>query len=373
MGEAKKLYGVFGAPPRDLVVPPGNARQLSPLFPGAAPLAALDAGSLAGLTMLAPPGTIERRRALALALRALAPAGELIALAPKDKGGSRIAKELKTFGCEVQESVKHHYRICSCRKPEALSGLDAAIAEGAMRFDDDLGLYTQPGLFSWNSIDPGSNLLLEVLPPLAGVGADFGCGYGLLARKILTSAKVERLTLVDLDGRAVEASRHNVSDPRANFLWADVRHGNPALRDLDFVVMNPPFHDGGTEDRKLGAAFIERAAASLRPGGMCWLVANRHLPYEAVIATLFETVKLVVDAKGFKVYTAQKALKSQATPSKRGKDKPPKRDKPPREERRAKRYDPNADTGDFDLEAFMREQNAREPTSAKPSKGKGKR
>ena len=36
-----------------------------------------------------------------------------------------------------------------------------------------------------------------------------------------------------------------------------------ALQDLDFVVMNPPFHDGGTEDRSLGEAFIRRAAAVL--------------------------------------------------------------------------------------------------------------
>ena len=70
--------------------------------------------------------------------------------------------------------------------------------------------------------------------------------------------------------------------------------------------MNPPFHDGGIEDKTLGQRFIQRAAESLRNGGSCWLVANRHLPYEAVLAPLFRQVKLVVEVDGFKIYEAVK-------------------------------------------------------------------
>ena len=58
---------------------------------------------------------------------------------------------------------------------------------------------------------------------------------------------------------------------------------------LDFVVMNPPFHDGGAEDRLLGQTFIRQAAIMLRRGGLLWVVANRHLPYEAVLGELFRT------------------------------------------------------------------------------------
>ena len=38
-------------------------------------------------------GTLERRYALALILRALKPGAPLTALAPKEKGGSRLGKE----------------------------------------------------------------------------------------------------------------------------------------------------------------------------------------------------------------------------------------------------------------------------------------
>ncbi len=104
---------------------PVSAIQFSPLVPGAASLEAEPPESLASMTMLAPPGTLERRYAIALALRALAPGAALTVLAPKDKGGSRIGEELRAFGCAVDESSKRHHRICVCRTSRRRStGLD---------------------------------------------------------------------------------------------------------------------------------------------------------------------------------------------------------------------------------------------------------
>ena len=79
-----------------------------------------------------------------------------------------------------------------------------------------------------------------------------------------------------------------------------------AKGDLDFVVMNPPFHDGGAEDRRLGQAFIRQAAAMLKKGGVLWLVANRHLPYEADITAAFKRSRPVADKGGYKVIEAVK-------------------------------------------------------------------
>ena len=298
--------GLYGAPPPDLAASDPAATQFSPLIPGAAAIEDAAGGALAAMTMLAPPGTVERRYGLAQALRALASGGRLTALAPKDKGGTRLRKELEAFGCVVVETAKRHHRLCVCDRPAAPIGIEAAIAAGGPRLSPELGLWTQPGVFSWDRVDPGSALLTDHLPALAGAGADLGCGVGLLARPVLARATVQRLTLIDLDRRAVEAARRNIDDPRAHFQWADVRAPDAALTGLDFVVMNPPFHDGGREDRALGQAFIACAAASLRKGGVCLLVANRHLPYEAAMAPLFAKVALKVEAGGYKVYEARK-------------------------------------------------------------------
>ncbi len=297
---------IYGEPPADLVERPDGATQVSPLMPGAASLETVEPHSLESAVLLAPPGTIERRYTLALALRALIPGGTLTALAPKEKGGTRLGKELTGFGCTVSEEGRRHHRICRVRRPETPVGLEAAIEEGAPRFIEALRLHSQPGLFSWNRLDPGSALLQQHLPVLSGRGADFGCGYGALARAVLASAKVTGLTLIDIDRRAVELARRNIEDVRASFLWADLRASHCDLSRLDFVVTNPPFHDGGAEDRALGKAFITRAAEVLRPGGSLWLTANRHLPYEASLRDAFRSLTPVAEAGGYKVFEARK-------------------------------------------------------------------
>ncbi|MBC8130178.1 MAG: class I SAM-dependent methyltransferase [Rhizobiaceae bacterium] len=303
---AKAAHGLYGSPPEDLAEGAVGAAQYSPLVPGAASLEAAAPGTLQGMTVLAPPGTLERRYTVALALRALAVGAPLTVLAPKDKGGLRIAKELAAFGCDVGETARSHFRICETLRPALLQGTDEAIAEGGSRRDPDLGLHTQPGVFSYDRIDPGSALLLQHLPKLGGRGADLGCGIGTLALAVLGSSKVTSLALVDLDRRAVEAARRNVLDTRATIAWGDVRAWKDAPSMLDFVVMNPPFHEAGIEDRGLGQAFIRQAAAMLRPGGFLHMTANRHLPYEDILKPLFKLVVLKAESGGYKIFEARK-------------------------------------------------------------------
>jgi 16S rRNA (guanine1207-N2)-methyltransferase len=190
-------------------------------------------------------------------------------------------------------------------RPATLTGIDAAIAAGAPRQVEGLEAWSQPGLFAWDRVDAGTALLAEHLPPMKGSGIDLGCGYGALATVVLRSEAVTALKLVDLDRRAIEAARRNVEDPRVTFDWIDARNLE-AAGDLDFVVSNPPFHDGGTEDKRLGQAFIQKAAALLHKGGVAWIVANRHLPYEAELNTAFKRVTMVADRGGYKLFEAVK-------------------------------------------------------------------
>ena len=296
---------VYGSPPSDLVEVPRGAAQVSPLVPGGVVLEALAEASLDSALVAAPPGTVERRYVLARVLRALRVGATLTAVAPRDKGGARLRKELEAFGCVVADASRRRHRICSAVRPRGLTMLDEAIASGELQFSSALGLWTQPGVFSWDRPDPGTQRLLAALPTLAGRGADLGCGLGELARRVLASPEVARVDLVDIDRRAVSAARRNVTDPRAHFHWADALIA-PELADLDFVVMNPPFHNLGVEDRDLGEDFIRRAARILRPNGALWMVANRHLPYEAVLRELFNLVERKAEEGGFKIFMARR-------------------------------------------------------------------
>lgn len=295
---------LYGRPPA-VFDPPGVATQVSPLIPGSTPLEDVAEGSADNIMAYAPPGVLERRYTLALALRALKVGGRLDVMAAKDKGGSRLKKELEGFGVVVGESAKAHHRRCVVIRPATLTGIDEAMAAGAPRLVEGLEAWSQPGIFAWDRIDAGSLLLAQTVSKLKGAGADLGCGYGALATVVLGTPAVTSLRLIDLDRRAIEAARKNVTDPRVTFEWADARMLEAAA-DLDFVVTNPPFHDGGTEDKRLGQAFVRQAAAMLGKGGVLWLVANRHLPYEADLNAAFKRVTMVADAGGYKVFEAVK-------------------------------------------------------------------
>ncbi|WP_308915784.1 class I SAM-dependent methyltransferase [Jannaschia sp. LMIT008] len=168
------------------------------------------------------------------------------------------------------------------------------------------GFRTVPGVFSADGIDPGSAMLADALPPLAGRVCDLGAGWGYLAARILgASADVAALDLVESDHEALDCARVNVTDPRAAFHWADARDwdGGP----YDAVVSNPPFHPARRADPELGRAFIRAAARGLAPKGTFWMVANRHLPYEAALADAFAQIDTVAQTGGYKVVAARRA------------------------------------------------------------------
>lgn len=310
---------VYGDVPRDLAEVAAGAVQCSPRVPGAVALEDIAAGSSAGLVMHAPANAVERRREMALALTALAPDAVLTVLAHNTRGGNRIADELAAFGCTPTAGHKRHHRIVRTLRGTAPLTLEAAIAEGAPRFSPSLGLSTQAGLFSSEHLDAGSALLIAHLPALEGRGADLGCGIGVLARRLRELAPKVAITLIDSDRRALAVASENVAGDGITTLWTDVRADGrsgalPAA--LDFVVSNPPFHDGGSEDKALGQAFLTAAARMLKPGGVLWLVANRHLPYEATLKPLFERIEKVAETGGYKVYAATTALaRSAARPA----------------------------------------------------------
>ena len=297
---------LYGAPAPGLIEVPRGAQQVSPIILGSEDLAAMADASADQAFVLAPGGTLERDYVLAQALRVLKPGAPLAVFAPKDKGGSRLKKVLEAFGCSVSEDARKHHRFCHTVRPDAPQGVAEAIAAGSPVLLPDLGLWSQPGVFSWDRIDPGSGRLLALLPKLAGRGADLGCGIGVLASQVLASPAVTELTCVDNDRRAVACAEHNLNNPRAKVIWGDARQRDEDLGGLDFVVMNPPFHDGGSEDRALGVAFIQSAAQMLHRGGVCWIVANRHLPYEAPLAAAFAEVAVRADAGGYKIFEARK-------------------------------------------------------------------
>ncbi|WP_298839905.1 methyltransferase [uncultured Roseobacter sp.] len=171
------------------------------------------------------------------------------------------------------------------------------------------GFWTAPGVFSSDAVDPASALLAQALPAKLGrTVADLGAGWGYLSAHVLTRDTVERIHLVEAGHMALECARHNVTDDRAVFHWADATTWQ-APGACDTVVMNPPFHTGRDADPALGQAFVAAAARLLAPQGLLWMVANRHLPYEATLQKYFVKVTETGGDNRFKLFQAMRPVR----------------------------------------------------------------
>jgi 16S rRNA (guanine1207-N2)-methyltransferase len=242
---------------------------------------------------------------VALGLGLLAPGGRLVVAGAKGDGIDSLARAVGEAVPVAGSFVKAHGRVFWLERPERLPEAVEAWARAAAPAANAEGFVTAPGMFSPEHADPGSRRLAEAIAGrLAGRVADLGAGWGWLARAALESNPgIAELDLHEAELLALDAARLNVADPRARFHWSDVtRLGAGAY---DAVVMNPPFHQGRAAEPDLGAAFIAAAARVLKPQGRLVMVANRQLPYEAVLDAGFRRWTKLGEEGGYKRLEAE--------------------------------------------------------------------
>jgi len=272
------------------------------------------------LVLVLPPRQREESRTLlARAMQRVAEGGLVVASALNNEGARTAEADLESLAGSAHSLSKN-----KCRAFWALArsgDVDLALVTEWASLDAPRPIaggrfLSRPGLFAWDRIDAASALLASCLPgDLRGRGADLGAGFGYLAAEIMSRCPaVVSLDLFEAEARALDLARRNLAtEPgskttvQLTFHWHDVTGGLPGS--YDFIVSNPPFHQGRADQPDLGRAFISAAAAALKPGGQLWLVANRHLPYEAVLAQGFTRVRKVREEQGFKVIEATKAGK----------------------------------------------------------------
>jgi 16S rRNA (guanine1207-N2)-methyltransferase len=266
------------------------------------------------LVLLLPPRSRDEARALfAQALARVSPDGAVVACVPNAEGAKSAEADLARLAGPVRSLSKHKCRVFWTRPGAAVDRalLDAWRALDAVR-EIAPGLLSRPGLFAWDRIDAASALLAAHWPDdLRGRVADLGAGYGYLSTQLVARCPgVAAIDLYEAEARALEPARANmakaVSDSGREVAvgvhWHDVTRGLPGR--YDAIVSNPPFHQGRADLPALGRAFIAAAADALLPHGRFWLVANRHLPYEATLADRFGEVRTVAARDGFKVIEA---------------------------------------------------------------------
>ncbi len=247
----------------------------------------------------------------AMIVEAAARAGLVVVDGQRSEGVDSLWRDLRRALGEMPDITKAHGRLMWFAGGADVAARLADWAGSGPQAGPE-GFHTQPGVFSDGAVDRGSRLLLSALPAkLPARIADLGAGWGFLSHGILAAhPEVERVDLIEAEALALDCARLNVTDPRAAFHWADATQ--PGTEGAwDAVVCNPPFHTGPAADPALGRAFIAAAARMLTPQGQLWLVANRHLPYEAALTETFVTVEEAGGDPAFKVLRAARPISVQ--------------------------------------------------------------
>ncbi len=169
-----------------------------------------------------------------------------------------------------------------------------------------LSFMTDAGVFSKGEVDTGTRLLLEALPEeMHGEILDLGCGWGVIGIAAARRWPDCRVTMADVNTRALELSRENAkrNDAAVSCVESD---GMEALagRTFDAVITNPPIRAG----KQVIYRMFADAAGSLAPGGALYLVIRKQQGAESCVkylGTLFGEVEKLEKSGGFWVLRAR--------------------------------------------------------------------
>lgn len=261
--------------------------------------------------LLPPPQRDETRALFARALLGASDDGLVVVSMQNNAGAKSGEDDLRRLAPNLQSLSKNKCRVFWASK----KNINEPLLQEWLKFDEprqieSTGLISRPGVFAWDRIDSASALLAMHLPDdLSGFGADLGAGLGYLTHSVLLRCKnIKGVDLYEAEARALECAKLNLSRFESvtglKYHWHDVSRGIQGTH--DFIISNPPFHQGREEVQALGQAFIEVASSALKANGRFFMVANRHLPYEAVLRNRFSRVNLLATQDGFKVFEAIK-------------------------------------------------------------------
>lgn len=245
---------------------------------------------------------------IAEALERVAPGGLIVVAGSKDDGVASLRKRIGELVPLEDHLPKYHGIAFWFRRPADI-GAAEKLRDANPALLVDGRFHTAPGMFSFDRVDLGSKLLVDNLPKdLRGNIADFCAGWGYVAAEVSArSPGVTGLDLYEADFDSLEAAKGNVGkgavEPR--FFWIDLLSEAVEQR-YDAIVMNPPFHRSRATEPEIGAGMIRAAGKALKPGGRLFMVANRQLPYEPVLAAAFSSHAEIARDGMFKVFAARR-------------------------------------------------------------------
>lgn len=167
---------------------------------------------------------------------------------------------------------------------------------------------TDAGVFSRERIDFGSVLLIETMQiPADARVLDVGCGYGpigLAAAKLAAQGKV---TMIDINERAVALARRNAEMNGITNVTIEVSDLYEKVMDqsFDIILTNPPIRAGKEIVHRIFTEGYER----LNANGEMWVVIQKKQGAPSALKKLQDTYREVEEVERSKGYFIYRAIK----------------------------------------------------------------
>lgn len=192
---------------------------------------------------------------------------------------------------------------------------------------------TMPGLFAGGGLDVMTTVLLGALPPPPPRARvlDFCCGSGTIGAALTARTPSAKVSMLDADAVALHAARLNVPSVKpgralVSDCWASLpakpkkgeAEGEGRCKQFDWIVSNPPVHNGLQVDFTVLRTLIDGAASRLRPGGKLWLVCQCYVPVGVLLDRALHLVgaRAAFDDGRFTVWIASRPGKGEGNDGK---------------------------------------------------------
>lgn len=167
---------------------------------------------------------------------------------------------------------------------------------------------TDNGVFSKEYVDYGSMIFLEALEKekLGNNLLDVGCGYGTLGVVLKKMNPASKVTMVDVNPRALELA---VINAEKNETEVDIRQSdiyeNVSEDNFTDIITNPPIRAGKAVIYKI----FEEAYEHLEDGGHLYVVIRKQhgaLSAQKKIASVFGNCDIIHKDRGYFVLKSKK-------------------------------------------------------------------
>lgn len=254
------------------------------------------------------------------AWRCLKMNGELIIAGHKQEGTKTWIEKISSLFGDKQSAEKNGQVYTGSIRKHKQYDTDSRLDDqnySQLRSLIPIGQFTafsKPGLFGWNKIDQGSELLtqhldlLELQHTTPTNCLDLGCGYGFLtlaAAQNTDCRSIKEWTLTDNNAAAILAAQQNtqMAGLTARVIADDA--GSSINNRFDLILCNPPFHQGFQADADLTEKFVRQTHRLLAKSGGAFFVVNQFVPLETKASPLFKSLKVLHQEAGFKLILLQ--------------------------------------------------------------------